>query len=164
MQDKTITDTKGHSLNVNSLFLWWAIWSVIGTTFVVVLSLSGCLPAWSHLLKEALHQGVFRMSEQAFVPAPLAMFCLGVSSTMFFTYVVLHVETLTCRLLILLGAAILMLLCIPVCAVWQIYANMIGVTLSVLLAGVGASITHLIWDRRRDAKSAIPTTSLDSDA
>ena len=120
----------------------------------VTLNLFGISIAWSEGLKQWLIQPPFSMMERAFIPTPLALFCFGVGVTMFFTWAVIHLDSLLQRILVMAAGAVSLLLFIPVCAVWQVFFNTMGTSLAMLTAGLGASITCLILNRKHSEPSS----------
>lgn len=145
----TLRSVEHHS-HGNLVFFWWAICCLVGLSVAVTLKISGISTNWSESLMHWFMKPPFNMMEQAFVPSSLVMFCVGVSITMFFTWAVMHLDSIKQRLLVVAGGAFSMLLMIPICALWQIFFNTLGAVLSLIVAGVGASLACRLMERNRE--------------
>lgn len=145
-RDKTI---------LHEYILWVAVWSILGTAAMVIAYSIGWLANWSAHIRGVLSAPPFLLSDSAATVPPLSIFLISLSVTLFFTHSLLGIRELGMRLLILAAATVLVSLCTPVCALWNVFLSPGGILLSLVVSGLGASVTAAILQRHQDARSIV---------
>lgn len=126
---------------------WWAVWSIIGTGVVVLAFHLQWTSGFNKRLREIFEGYPFYLSDQAFTPAPLAVFLLGIAITLFFTYALLVTSGFFRRTALFLTALVVIALTTPVCALWGIFFSTAAILQSMAVAGLGAVVTPLFFKK-----------------
>ncbi len=136
---------------LHEYIFWVAIWSILGTAAMVIAYSAGYLADWNTHVRAVLAAPPFQLSESAVVLPPLSLFLISLSITLFFTHSLLGIRKLGVRLLVLATATVLISLCTPICALWNVFLNPGGILLSLVVSGLGASISAAILHNHQDS-------------
>ncbi len=119
---------------------WVAVWTILGIAFMVIFHLIGWLNEWGVGIHQMLVQPPFLLTHPI-VPSSLGLFVITLIATLFFVYLLLGIRHLSARLGVWFMTLLLVALCTPVFALWNLYFNPFGLLVSLFIAGLGSSIT-----------------------
>ena len=128
------------------LILWWAIWSVVGMAALVLAFSVGLLPAQPDATSPLLSDSA--LPDHPLTISPVVMFLLSLSATTFLVHSLLKLQGTWVRLGIFVLMLLLVTLATPICAIWDINFNTMGMLIALLVSGIGASITSHLFERK----------------
>lgn len=126
---------------LHEFIFWNAVWTVLGTAVMVIAHSAGWLGSLSSNIRTVLSGPPFLLGESATTVPPLSVFFISLAVTLFFVHSLLKIQGLATRLCVLVAATFLISLCTPICALWNVYLSPCGILLSLVAAGLGASVT-----------------------
>lgn len=125
-------------------FFWWALWTLVGTAFVVIAYFTDLTPYLSNKIAQRLASPPFFLPQTALdnptLPSSIIFF-LGIAMTMFLAFGMLNAGSLGRKLIILISLLILSLAPMLIAALWQCYLPMLSSAFSLIAAGIGILLT-----------------------